>query len=176
MIVVSTVSAVGLALLAREQARTSAALVESEKNFQRAEEHFKQAREVVDQLGRVVADRLLEIPGAEALRRDVLLDALKYYRQFLAHAGNDSQLQQEIAVAHFKTADIAAKLGLSANAVTEYQTAEKLLAKLATDDAQAQLATVHNNLGLLLAARRRGRRPRALSGCDRHSTASCRRA
>jgi eukaryotic-like serine/threonine-protein kinase len=158
MILVSTVSAVGLALLVREQARTSAALVESEKNFQRAEKHFKQAREVVDQFGMRVADRLLEIPGAEALRRDVLLDALKYYRQFLAHAGNDSQLRQEIAVAHFKTADIAAKLGLSADALTEYQTAEEQLtdltsAKPVTDDAQTQLATVHNNLGLLLAAR-----------------------
>ena len=88
----------------------------------------------------------------------MLLDALKYYRKFLAQAENDSQLGQEIAKAHFKTADIAAKLGLSADALTEYQTAEKLLkdltsAKLATDDVQSQLATVHNNLGLLFAVR-----------------------
>ena len=79
-----------------------------------------------------LADRLLEIPGAESLRRDVLVDALKYYREFLAHAGDDAQLRQEIAVAHFKSAAIAAKLGLSADAIDEYQTAEKLLKDLAS--------------------------------------------
>ncbi len=165
MVVVSLVSAVGLALLVKEQARTSAALVESEKsskeasaNFQRAEEHFKQAREAVDQFGMGLAERLLEIPGAESLRHDVLFNALKYYREFLAHAGDDAELRQEIAVAHFKSADIATKLGLSSDAITEYKTAQKLLkelasAKSASDETRAKLATTHNNLGLLLAAR-----------------------
>ncbi|HEY2883107.1 MAG TPA: serine/threonine-protein kinase, partial [Pirellulales bacterium] len=165
MIVLCIVSGVGLALLAKEQARTSAALVQSESNsqaalanFQRAEEHFKQARDAVDQFGMGMADRLLEIPGAESLRRDVLMEALGYYRQFLSHASNDLQLRQEIAVAHFKSAAIAAKLGHPADAVTEYQASEKLLTALtanqgASDEVRSQLATTHNNLGLLLAAR-----------------------
>jgi serine/threonine protein kinase/Flp pilus assembly protein TadD len=164
-IVMSVISAVGMVLLAREQARTSAALIQAEQsarkaqeNFDRAEHHFRQARGAVDQFGMQLADRLLEIPGAESVRRDLLAETLGYYRQFVAEAGNDSQLRHELALAHFKSGMITAKLGAPAEAIKEYQTAQQLLTELASKqptqtEAPAQLALTHNNLGLLLAAR-----------------------
>ncbi len=145
--------------LAREQGHTSAALVQAESSaqkarasFERAERHFLQARGAVDQFGMRMADRLLEIPGAEAVRRDVLIDTLGYYRQFVAEAGDDPQLRHELALAHFKSGVIAAKLGAVTDAMAEYQQAQQLLSKLAataadSDEPRAQLAVTHNNLG-----------------------------
>jgi eukaryotic-like serine/threonine-protein kinase len=151
MVLLSVVSAVGLVLLAREQARTSAALAD-------AKQQSRQARSAVDQLGVRLSDRLAEIPGAESVRRDVLIEALGYYRQFANEAGNDPQLRQETALAHFRSAVIAAKLGAIDDAITEYQSAQKLLAELVSAEPQrteprAQLAVSHNNLGLLFAGR-----------------------
>ncbi|MEX0642049.1 MAG: serine/threonine-protein kinase [Pirellulales bacterium] len=165
MLVLSIVSVVALVLVLREQARTSVALFEAKQsaqaahdNFARAEKHFQQARGAVDQFGIGLADRLLEIPGAETVRRDLLVAALDYYHQFVVEAGNDPQLRRETALAHFKSAAIAAKLGATEDAITEYRAAEEILAQLSmaepsSAELSAQLALTHNNLGLLLAAR-----------------------
>jgi serine/threonine protein kinase/tetratricopeptide (TPR) repeat protein len=156
LVALSLVSAVGLALLAREQGRTSAALIKSEESLERAEHHFEQARDVVDRFGMQLADRLLEIPGAEPLRHRVLLDTLDYYRQFVAEAGDDPQLQHELALAHINSGAIAAKLGATDDAISEYRSAQALLADRSQTDSPATealslLAISHNNLGLVLA-------------------------
>ena len=163
VLLVSVVSAVGMVLLAREQSRTSAALKEVERsaasaqqNFERAEKHLRQARAAVDQFGVLVSDRLAEVPGAEPVQRDVLIDSLRYYQQFAVDAANDASLRQETALAHFKSAVIAARLGAIPDAIQEYETSQKLLTALIESDSsavepQAQLALAHNNLGLLYA-------------------------
>jgi serine/threonine protein kinase/tetratricopeptide (TPR) repeat protein len=159
----SAISSVAVVLLAREQARTSEALVQAEESakaaresFARAERHFLQAREAVDQFGMRLAERLLDIPGAEPVRRDVLLDTLKYYRKFLNDAGDDPKLRHELALAHFKSGVIGAKLGATGDAIKEYRAAQKLFGDLVANDvssadAVSQLALAHNNLALLLA-------------------------
>jgi tetratricopeptide (TPR) repeat protein len=155
---VSIVSVAGMVLLAREQSRTRAALADSQRSAAEAKESLDEARRVVDQFGMRVSDRLGEIPGAEALRRDLLLDTLTYYRQLTMRAGDDPQLQHETALAHFKSGVIAGKLGAVDDAIKEYETAKKSLAKLVAADPtrtepRGQLAVAHNNLALLLAAR-----------------------
>jgi serine/threonine protein kinase len=164
-ILLLVLSAVGMVLLAREQRRTLAALAEAkvnaqiaQENFERAERHFQQARAAVDQFGVQVSDRLAEFPGAEPVRRDVLLDTLKYYHQFALDAGDDPQLRREAALAHFRSGVIAAKLGAVDDAIREYKSAQWLLQDLIDADqhdveSQAQLALSHNNLGLLYAGR-----------------------
>jgi serine/threonine protein kinase len=165
LILLTIVSAVAVALLAREQGHTSAALTQAKQNaraaresFERAERHFLQARGAVDQFGVRLADRLLEIPGAEAVRHEVLIETLNYYRKFMAEAADDPQLRHELALAHFKSGVIAAKLGAGSEAIREYQEASRLLGELAasqtsSDESRAQLAVTHNNLALLLAGR-----------------------
>jgi serine/threonine protein kinase len=165
LVLLSIVSAVGVVMLAGEQSRTSAALAESEhnahiaqENFERAERYFQQARSAVDQFGVRISDRLVEIPGAESVRRELLIDTLRYYHQFAIDAGNDPALRQETALAHFKSATIAARLGAVNDAIKEYESSQKGLAKLVRaeptrTEPRAQLALSHNNLGLLYAAR-----------------------
>ena len=149
--VLSIISAVGTAMLAREQAQTSAALV-------KAEQYFRQARGAVDHFGMQLADRLVEIPGTEPVRRDLLQSALAYYRQFVDEARDDPNLRRDLAVAHFKSGVIAAKLGAADDAIEQYNRALVILEELTATDApsadqRAQLAVTHNNMALLLAAR-----------------------
>ncbi len=105
-----------------------------------------------------MADRLSDVPGAETVRRDLLVGALKYYRQFMADAGHDPQFRHELALAHFKSGVIAGRLGFATDAIREYQAAQTLLAELVKSEPNAgqtsdQLAVTHNNLALLLAGR-----------------------
>lgn len=165
LVCLTLVSAAGVGLLVREQARTNAALLTAEQNalrartsFERAEKHYRQARVVVDQFGAGLVDRLAEIPGAEPVRRQLLLDTLQYYRAFVAEATGDPALRHDLAIAHFKSGVLAARLGATADAITEYRAAQQLLTELAASDPanlelESQLALAHNNLGLLLAAR-----------------------
>ena len=165
LILLTIVSAVGMVMLAREQSKTSVALAESERlakeaqdNYARAERYFHQARGAVDQFGVRLSDRLMEIPGAESVRRELLLDTLQYYHQFAADAGNDPALRLETAIAHFKSAVLAARLGAVNDAINEYESSRKGLAELVASDPKAvepraQLALAHNNLGLLYATR-----------------------
>jgi serine/threonine protein kinase/tetratricopeptide (TPR) repeat protein len=165
VVVLCVVSVAALFVVLREQARTAAALSDAERSaqaaregFARAERHFQQARGAVDQFGIRMADRLTAIPGAEAAQRDLLIAALQYYHEFVGEAGDDPRLRHEIALAHFKSGAIAAKLGATPDAIGEYRAAIDLFSQLTAadpgdEDVSSQLAVTCNNLGLLLASR-----------------------
>jgi serine/threonine protein kinase/tetratricopeptide (TPR) repeat protein len=165
LVLLSVVSAVGMVMLVREQRRTSTALAESElhaaeaqKNYEQSERYFHKALSVVDQFGVRLSDRLVEIPGAEPVRRDLLLDTLRYYHQFALDAKSNPALRRETALAHFRSAAIAARLGAVDEAIKEYKSAQQLFSELVKADAEAtdsraQLALAHNNLGLIYASR-----------------------
>ena len=158
VLVLSVISAVGMFLLAREQARTLENFQTATANFECAERHLEEVRGAVDQFGLQMADRLSDVPGAETVRRDLYVGALKYYRQFMAAAGHDPQFRHELALAHFKSGVIAGRLGFATDAIREYQAAQTLLAELVKSEpnagqTSAQLAVTHNNLALLLAGR-----------------------
>jgi serine/threonine protein kinase/tetratricopeptide (TPR) repeat protein len=166
VILLSMVSSVGMVLLAREQSRTKAAFAESEKNrnlanesFARAEDSFQKARAMLDRLGVQMADRLVDVPGSEPVRQQLLADTLRFYRQFIAQAAGDPKLEHELALAYFKSGVIEAKLGNTTQAVNEYQSAQSLLEGLSASapanvQLLSQLALAHNNLAILAAARR----------------------
>ena len=67
-------------------------------------------------------------------------------------------LRQETALAHFKSAVIAARLGAVNDAIKEYESSQHVFEELVRTEPtrvepRAQLALAHNNLGLLYAAR-----------------------
>ena len=149
----STLSALKIA---NEQQRTKTALVEAEQNLARAEEHFAQARRVVDRFGIQLADQLQETPGTERLRQQLLVETLKYYREFAKQIEGDLDVQDQLAMTHLKTGVVTAKLGANRKALAEYQSAQLLLEKLlvqepANDHLRSQLALARNNMALLFA-------------------------
>ncbi len=166
VLLLSIVSSVGMVLLAREQSRTQVALAESEqsrklatKSYDRAEDSYQKARAMLDRLGVQMSDRLVDVPGSEPIRKQLLDDTLGYYRQFIQQAAGDPQLRHELALAYFKSGVIEAKLGNVTQAVAEYSSAQSLLEELSDNDPanvqlRSQLALAHNNLAILAAARR----------------------
>jgi tetratricopeptide (TPR) repeat protein/tRNA A-37 threonylcarbamoyl transferase component Bud32 len=84
---------------------TSAALAISESRL-------RKALVVVDDLfTRVSEDDLLNEPGMQPLRRDLLEKALKHYEYFLSESGSDDQLADEVAAAHYRVGMIQQVIG-----------------------------------------------------------------
>ncbi|MGO9114015.1 MAG: protein kinase domain-containing protein [Thermoguttaceae bacterium] len=157
-------SLAGTLLIAHEHAETKIALAqaktsyhEAEENLQRAETHFRQLREVVDRFGAYHAERLKDLPGVEPLRRELLLDTLKYYGEFIRYAGDDPTLRADLAVTYSKAAAVSEQIGDNVAAMTAYRQAAEAFRQLVAAHPtelpyQADLALCQNNFGLLLAA------------------------
>lgn len=102
----------------------SAALQESETRLQHA-------LQVVDELfTRVSEDELLNEPGMQPLRKDLLEKALKHYQYFLAESGEKDSLLDEVAAAHFRVGIISQTLGEFDSAEKELLLAEKTQVEL----------------------------------------------
>lgn len=158
LVMLSLLSAIGVALLAREQSRTTAALV-------KAQDYFRRAFSAVETLGMGQADHLQDVVGAEGVRHDLLHDTLRFYEEFAREAGHDPRMQNELAGAHVKSAVIAAKLGLCERSLGEYAAARKILQRQQPADAAITelLAVAGNNVALLLASS--GKMELALAEC-----------
>jgi serine/threonine protein kinase len=97
-----------------------------------AQENLKDALAAVDQmLTRVGQDRLREVPQMEAIRRDLLQDALKFYQKFLQKNSGDPLIRRETAGAYRRLANIHRILGQYVEAETGYGKALTLFAELA---------------------------------------------
>jgi tetratricopeptide (TPR) repeat protein len=146
MLGVAGLTAASLVVL-NEQRHTKAALA-------RAEANFRQAREAVDRLGMWPSEQLSSLPGAEPVRRELLLQTLTYYEAFLHQAVGDPALEADLARAQWKVGTIHEQLGARDKALEAYRNAEAMFRGLATAEPSAihtgNLALCLNNIGLLL--------------------------
>jgi tetratricopeptide (TPR) repeat protein len=84
---------------------TKAAKAKSDARLQRA-------LVVVDDLfTRISEEELLNQPGMQPLRKELLEKALKHYQYFLEESGDDPAIQDEIAAAHFRIGLISLEMG-----------------------------------------------------------------
>jgi tetratricopeptide (TPR) repeat protein len=136
--------AIGAVLIARERnaavaahneavaARNAAVAARNE-----ATEHFKLARNAVDQLMTRVADEeLLNAPQMEQLRKSLLTDALEFYQQLLKRDQNNETLRYEVALAQRRVAEILRQMGRtdeSDEAVEAIDAAVRQLRELVAD-------------------------------------------
>ena len=85
---------------------------EAERQQQIAQENFERARDAVDEyLTRVSQEELLNTPGLQPLRKDLLELALKYYQEFVAERSHDQTLQADLAAAYSRVGDITSEIG-----------------------------------------------------------------
>jgi len=85
--------------------------VRTEAARQRSEESFQEAMSAVNDLfTRVSEERLLNEPGLQPVRRDLLQRAREYYERFLQRRSNDSALKNELAATQFKVGLIVEEL------------------------------------------------------------------
>jgi tetratricopeptide (TPR) repeat protein len=122
----------------------------------RADRSFLQARQAVNQFySRVSQERLLNQPGLHPLRKALLLDAQRFYENFLLERSGDPTLRTELATARANVARIISQTGSTSDAVAHFQQAielwEGLVASQPRNSAyQQSLALTLDDLGLVL--------------------------
>jgi serine/threonine-protein kinase len=103
--------AIGNVLLDRANAAT-------ERQRQVADTNFQHALEAVDQFyTRISEDRLLNEPGMERLRKDLLETARDFYRRFVDESQGDRRARAELGRAYLKLARITADIGAHGDAL-----------------------------------------------------------
>jgi tetratricopeptide (TPR) repeat protein len=122
----------------------------------RAEESFRQARKAVDDYFTTVSEsKLLDVPGLQPLRKELLKRALNYYQGFIRQRGADRSVRAELAATYYRVARITEQIGSSENALAAHREALALYDDLIRAHPgvarfQSDLAIVCNDLGNLL--------------------------
>jgi serine/threonine-protein kinase len=99
----------GTILLSRANDQTRKQEQEAARQRDLAEENFRQARAAVDEyFVKVSENNLLQspLPGLQPLRKELLEAALKYYQQFAILQQGKPELQEDLANAYYRAAEI----------------------------------------------------------------------
>jgi len=103
--------------IAQEQTLTKNALDQAKEQRNEAETNLRKARQAVqEQFTMVSQSKLLEVPGLQQLRKDLLESALRYYEDFLQQRPDDPALLAEVAAAHLRLYQIYQALDASTSA------------------------------------------------------------
>jgi serine/threonine protein kinase/tetratricopeptide (TPR) repeat protein len=122
----------------------------SQRNFQLAEERFRLADDLVDEFCvRLSEERLKHLPGTQALRKDLLERAGRYYRSFLEQKGEDASVRRRLARARHALAAVQDSLGSRAEALENFQAALDLCEDPGADDLQTLRARTLHRMGLV---------------------------
>jgi eukaryotic-like serine/threonine-protein kinase len=133
----------------------------ADEQKQSAEVNLKRALEAVDKMLTRVGDvQLSHVPHMELVRRDLLLDALRFYEEFLQEQGHSPVVRWEAARAYRRVGQIQVLLGEPDKGEAAFGQAVALLEKLVADSPDDpefgdSLAAVQNDLAGLYHATRR---------------------
>lgn len=129
--VVSSLSGVVVSVILFSVVGLAMANVKTEKAQQLSEASFQDALEAVNVLfTRVSEDRLLNEPGFQGLRRDLLKLARDYYGRLIERRSNDPTLDAEVADSHFRLGLIVEELDSAAAARASYEKALQMQREL----------------------------------------------
>jgi serine/threonine protein kinase len=96
----------------------------AEKAQRQAEASFARARRAVDDsFTKVSESKLLDVPGLQPLRLDLLESALRFYDEFLNERGDDVALQAELLQTRLRTGRILKILGRYDDSKAAFQVA-----------------------------------------------------
>ena len=140
--------AVSTILIAREK-------FNSDRNYDRAEQNFRLAQDAVHGFGAQFAQRLVAVPGAGGVRREMLQATLAYYKQFAEQAADDPTLQADLALTYSKIGTLTDDIGSTDEAIAAHEQALALFTKLVAIepsqlDHQRRLALCQNNFAMTL--------------------------
>jgi tetratricopeptide (TPR) repeat protein len=116
------------------------------EGWQRAETNFALAREAVDHYcTRVSEELLLNQPGLQELRKDLLQEALRYYQRFVRQQGDDRALEAELGLAYGRLAIVTGEIESQSQAVEYCQQAVAIFERLAAE--HPEVAPYRESLG-----------------------------
>jgi serine/threonine-protein kinase len=146
---------VGLWAVERERTRTAAAKAQ-------AEEHFQLAKDAVDRyLNAVTEDPRLKEKDFFELRKKLLVTAVPFYERFAQAKAGDPEQEAARGQAYYRLAWVRHQLGEREAALADYERMRVVFTQLAAafpsvPEYRQDLATSHNNLGMLLASLGKG--------------------
>ncbi len=118
-----------------------------------AEHSFQQARQTVDDFfTRVSENKLLNVPGLQPMRRELLDEAAAYYRGFIKQRGHDPSVRAELAKTYYRLGLIGLEVDTKSVAAASLQEALKIQKQLIASqpgsvDYRETLANIFNALG-----------------------------
>ncbi len=134
----------------------TAGYVRSSRALANSEQSLLQARQAVDDLfTRVSEETLLNQPGLQRIRKDLLQCARDYYEKFLVQSGGDETVHDELALAHFRVGLITEEIDSPAKAMSSYEKAREIQMRLLEADPEnierlRYLGDTHNRIGMAL--------------------------
>ncbi len=138
---------------------------EADRQRQSAKTNFRRAREAVDRVFTLAAEKMADEPHMEQIRRALLEDALEFYQGFLKQKGTDPLVRHETARAYLRVGHIQLMLGRSDQTEHPLRQAVTLLRQLAADypsvpEYRSDLAAAHELLSVIFSDNQL-RRPQA---------------
>jgi serine/threonine-protein kinase len=148
----------GTILLSRANEQTRKQELDTARQRDLAEENFRQARAAVDEyFTKVSENKLLQspLPGLQPLRKELLEAALRYYQQFAQQQQGKTELQQELATAYYRAAEINHQVAVDQEAESQVLKAIAILEPMvrqepANAEAMEVLARSQGLLGQIL--------------------------
>jgi len=114
---------------------TTLGMVEARKQRDIAEREYRRARAAVDDsFVKVSENRLLNVPGMQSLRKELLGSARAYYQQFLKERALDPSLKADLARTQSRLGLIALALNQTAEALEAYRSAASMCEALAPSE------------------------------------------
>ena len=156
LMVISIVSLIACVLI--ERARDAEAEARQNESIARAEAEasFQDAKNAVNEFfTKVSEEKLLEVPGLQPLRRELLESAERYYTGFIQERGDDPELKLDLAAAHYRVGRIADEIGTNQAALESFERALQIQETAAQDpnapsSVMEDLANTHNAKGEVL--------------------------
>jgi serine/threonine protein kinase/tetratricopeptide (TPR) repeat protein len=146
----------GVIGIAGQWRRAERNLTDAKQQRSEAEENFLQAWRAVDNYFTQVSEsKLLDVPGLQPLRKELLEDALQYYQAFIEKRRDDPKLRAELALSYLRVGMITDEIGSKDQALTVLEEASRLWTDLVdqqpTDaSVQAELARTEHRLATVL--------------------------
>ena len=145
LLIVAVVAVIAMVFVTHSWNEEAAARAEADRGFREAR------RAVNDYFTQVSENKLLDVPGLQPLRKELLESALKYYQQFLDERAGDPALERDVALTWFRVARIEEEIERNADAERDFEralTLQEAIVKKAGDAAAiAELANTYNALG-----------------------------
>ncbi len=124
LVLVAIVATVASLLIAQSSREEAAAHQEAERQRQEAVRGFQAARSAVnDYFTEVSENKLLDVPGLQPLRKELLQTALGYYQDFLKQHADDPTLADDVGLTWYRVGRIEYKIGRQSDAHAAMQKA-----------------------------------------------------
>ena len=104
---------------------------EAQKQREQAKANLQKARAAVDESFTMVSEsKLLDVPGLQPLRKDLLEAALRFYRDFALDRSSDPHMMADVAITYLRIGQVNSALDRNDDAIVAVRQALDIIERL----------------------------------------------